>query len=207
MRDPRGTRHQVLRRSVVARAGSRGTAGGGLLRNNRGRAGRRRLRLWAHHDEPRVDVQSVEHTNDVAEQATEVVNTVAGSANRLTTRSGREKSLGACRCLAPVALDAEVHLGGVDLDEADALAVAKRDGAPFDHPIHAVHRRGRRDPGVRTAARHRASAKTRRAIELFHGHTVIGACAAVDAEDDPNDCAAHVAGSHLPGAKGLGRSL
>ena len=94
-------------------------------------------------DEPHVHVEPVTDTDHVAQQTPVAVNAVRGRVGEQAHASaGREKLLRPLRRRTPVALCAEVHLGGVDLHEADALPVPKRDRVSVGDVIDAEHWRG-----------------------------------------------------------------
>jgi hypothetical protein len=103
-------------------------------------------------DQTHVDVDVPLHAHDVAKQPPVVVDAVGrGLCYQSHLSARRKQSLRRRRRLRPVALSSEVHLGRVDLDEADLLAVSKDDRVAVRHMVDAVRRcrRRTRDEGER----------------------------------------------------------
>jgi hypothetical protein len=75
-------------------------------------------------DELHIDAQAVLGADDVPEQPSVLIHAV-GRREQAHASAGWEHPFRRRRRLRPVALRAEVHLGSVDLDEADTLPVAE----------------------------------------------------------------------------------
>jgi hypothetical protein len=89
------------------------------------------------------DGDAVPHSDDVAEQAPVAVHAVSHRLRQEAYSSApREERLGPQRGRPPLTLTTEEHLGRVDLDEADALAVAKHNGVAVTYVVDSVDRRG-----------------------------------------------------------------
>jgi hypothetical protein len=92
-----------------------------------------------------VDVDSVARANDVAKEPAILVDAVSRGLGRQPDPSGvRHEPFRRGRRLMPEALGLEVHLGRVDLDEADVLAVGELDRVAVDDPSDPVRRERRR---------------------------------------------------------------
>jgi hypothetical protein len=95
----------------------------------------------AERDKAQVHVAVVTGADDVAQQPPVLVDVVGGGlGDEDDACARREKTRRDRGCLSAVALGSGVHLGRVDLDEADLLAIAEPDRVSIDHMVDPVGR-------------------------------------------------------------------
>jgi hypothetical protein len=112
-------------------------------------------------NEADIHVDAVPNADDIAEQSPVLVDAVGCRLGEEPyTGAARKQRLRPQRRRPAVALPAEENLGRVDLDQTDALAIAKDDGVAVADVIDAVERRRRCDPtrrrGCERAERYQA---------------------------------------------------